>query len=106
MNWETHYGSQPEKPKELEETPTSVYLRRNISQVEKTNEDKTKTKLWQYEEVKLSLSEYADYKRGLEMYEDLEIGKRFDNQQSQITDLNKSIDDLTLTVLSGGDSNV
>lgn len=61
-DWKTVTGTQPERPEEVDKTssPTTVYLRRNIEQVErKVSEDSEETvKEWKYEEREMSVEEY------------------------------------------------
>ena len=61
-DWKTVTGTQPECPAEVdrESSPTTVYLRKNIRQVEqKEAEDSEKTvSMWQYEEQELTAQEY------------------------------------------------
>ena len=55
------YGSQIEKPKEFDTTSSTVvvYQRRNVNQVEVDNGYGFISKLWEYEERKMSRDEYA-----------------------------------------------
>lgn len=61
-DWKTVTGTQQERPEEVdrESSPTTVYLRKNIRQVEqKEAEDSEETvSVWQYEERELSVQEY------------------------------------------------
>lgn len=61
-DWKTVTGTQPECPAEVdkESSPTTVYLRKNIRQVEqKEAEDSGETvSVWQYEEQELTVQEY------------------------------------------------
>lgn len=63
-DWKTVTGTQPERPAEvdLESSPTTVYMRKNIRQVEqKEAEDSEETvSVWQYEERELTLREYEE----------------------------------------------
>ena len=60
LNYETVTGSQAEKPAELDTTSSVnfVYYRKNIKQIEQTDEQGTTVKLWQYDEAKVSRQEY------------------------------------------------
>lgn len=60
MKWETVTGSQPERPEEVEMTPTAAYMRKNIRQTESTGADGSASKLWEYEEAKVTPAEYAE----------------------------------------------
>lgn len=67
INWRTVEGTQPERPKETDTTssPCAVYLRKNITQKTKPQENGDTVTVWVYEEAKLSLSEYAQYQKEL-----------------------------------------
>lgn len=61
-DWKVVRGSQSERPLEVEENTSTVYLRRNIEQVviaDVTTEEEVT--LWEYEEKEMSKSEYAQY---------------------------------------------
>ena len=60
LNYETVTGSQAEKPAELDTTSSVnfVYYRKNIKQIEQTDEQGSIVKLWQYDEAKVSRQEY------------------------------------------------
>ena len=58
------------KPDLLDTTSskTTVYIRQNIVEVEKTNEsDNTSTTFYEYEEAKLTKQEYQEYLKELEI---------------------------------------
>ena len=58
------------KPELIDTTSskTSVYIRQNIVEVEKTNEsDNTSTTFYEYEEAKLTKQEYQEYLKELEI---------------------------------------
>ena len=58
------------KPELIDTTSskTTVYLRNNIVEVEKTNEsDNTSTTFYEYEEAKLTKEEYQEYLKELEI---------------------------------------
>ena len=60
-DWRKVTGTQTERPKEvdMESSPTTVYMRRNIEQIEKKQENaEEKVKEWQYEEKEMSRAEY------------------------------------------------
>lgn len=66
-DWKMVTGTQPERPEEIDRisSPTTVYLRRNIEQVEKEEEvDGTeqiyKTTEWRYEEKEMTIEEYEN----------------------------------------------
>lgn len=65
-DWKKVTGTQQERPEEIDRTasPTTVYLRRNIEQVEKEVEDsngdvQTVTE-WRYEEREMTVEEYEN----------------------------------------------
>ena len=58
------------KPELIDTTSskTSVYIRQNIVEVEKTNEsDNTSTTFYEYDEAKLTKQEYQEYLKELEI---------------------------------------
>lgn len=61
-DWKKVISSQPDQPSEVERTssPTTVYFRRNIEQIErKVSEDTDEMVIeWQYEEMEMSVEEY------------------------------------------------
>lgn len=63
VKWTKVEGSQTEKPAQLDITSSSVYvyMRRNIVQITRTDEEGVKRKFWQYEEAKLTPAEYEAY---------------------------------------------
>ena len=63
VKWTKVEGSQTEKPAQLDITSSSVYvyMRRNIAQITRTDEEGVKRKFWQYEEAKLTPAEYEAY---------------------------------------------
>ena len=73
---------------------STVYLRKNIVEVEKTNEnDDTSTTFYEYDEAKLSKEEYQEYLKELDMtntlraIEDLkEENKSLSEQVTMLTD--------------------
>lgn len=65
-DWKTVTGTQPERPEEIDKTssPLTVYLRKNIKQVEReiegsVGESQTVTE-WQYEEREMTVEEYEN----------------------------------------------
>ncbi|MBS6194260.1 MAG: hypothetical protein KH828_01585 [Clostridiales bacterium] len=61
--WKLQQGTQEERPEEIDRTssPTTVYLRRNITQVERAVEGESgeqTVKEWQYEEQEMTVEEY------------------------------------------------
>ena len=65
-DWKKVTGTQPERPEEIDRTssPSTVYLRKNIEQVEKEVEGadgkiQTVTE-WQYDEKEMTVEEYEN----------------------------------------------
>lgn len=60
MDWKTRQGTQAEKPAILDtaSSPSTVYLRKNIVQKTVKEQDNTKHKVWEYDEVAFSVSDY------------------------------------------------
>ena len=60
-DWRKVQGSQVERPSEFDTTssPTTVYQRKNIVQVEVEGADGSKTTVWEYEERTMNHTEYA-----------------------------------------------
>ena len=67
ITWRTTKGTQSKKPVAIDTTssPSTVYLRKNIAQIEEKSGEET-IKAWQYEEAQLTLEEYAQYQAELE----------------------------------------
>lgn len=65
-DWKKVTGTQTERPEEVDRksSPSTVYLRRNIKQVEKEidgmNGEKTTVIEWQYEEKEMTVEEYEN----------------------------------------------
>ena len=61
-DWKIQHGTQPKRPEEVDRTssPTTVYLRRNIEQVQIPVSDGTEETVtqWRYEEKEMSVEEY------------------------------------------------
>lgn len=59
--WQKVYGSQSERPSELDTTSSAffVYQRRNIERITLEDEETGTVDMWQYEERKLTKDEYA-----------------------------------------------
>ena len=83
-DWKKVNGSQAELPAEFDETSSSsvVYQRRNITQVEVTNQDDTTTTLWEYEERTLTPSE-ANLEKN-----NIELKKQLEDQAAQLSEQN------------------
>ncbi|MDO4292152.1 MAG: hypothetical protein Q4C65_02865 [Eubacteriales bacterium] len=67
LKWRKTEGTQAEKPKEIDTTasPFCVYLRKNIQQETKEQQDGDSITVWTYEEAALTLKEYAQYQKEL-----------------------------------------
>ena len=63
LTWNRVKGSQETKPKTLEITTNTVYMRKDIVRItEEPKEDGGEPiELWQYEECQLTIAEYEDY---------------------------------------------
>lgn len=61
--WRKVEGSQAEEPARLDITSSGiyVYMRQNIVQKARTDEDGLETEYWEYEEAKLTRKEYEQY---------------------------------------------
>lgn len=71
MEYVTVNGTQEERPLEIDTTssPTTVYLRKNIREIEATGEvggEEYIPKHWQYEECAMTKGEYFNYQMSLE----------------------------------------
>lgn len=74
--WKEVVGTQQEKPLEVDTTssPSTVYLRKNITKVEKKAGDET-ISAWKYEEAQLTPEEYKEY---------LEISQIFNTPEMEV----------------------
>lgn len=63
INWQTVEGTQAEKPLELDtvSSPSVVYLRKNITQETRKQENGEEVTLWIYDEARLTQAEYKEY---------------------------------------------
>lgn len=76
---------------------STVYLRKNIVEVEKTNEnDDTSTTFYEYDEAKLSKEEYQEYLKELEATDALQT---IEDLREENKNLNEQIDMLTNCLL-------
>lgn len=82
ITWRTTQGTQKEKPHAIDTTssPSTVYLRKNISQVNVKSGEET-IKAWQYDEAQLTLEEYAQYQAELEECSTLANKERQENDE-------------------------
>ena len=99
--WRTVFGTEPEKPTELDESisPTTVYQRRNVTKKTKTEEDGTKVIGWEREERELTLDEYQQMKLVQEA-----VASNTTEIVTSVTDFQKSaaIDEYTLQLVEEG----
>ena len=61
MELNYRYSESTVKPESIQFDKTTVYLRKNITEENRHNEDGTITTLWIYEEAKLSHDEFDKY---------------------------------------------
>jgi hypothetical protein len=61
-DWKVVTGTQLERPLEVDRnsSPTTVYLRRNITQIEQEMKSGETVKMWQYEECEMTVAEYEN----------------------------------------------
>lgn len=76
MEYVTVNGTQEERPLEVDTTssPTTVYLRKNIKEIEATGEagsEEYVPKHWQYEECAMTKGEYFNYQMSLEQAKEI-----------------------------------
>lgn len=99
--WEKVFGTEPEKPEEFEteQSPTTVYQRRNVKAVTKTEEDGKKVSGWEREERELTVEEYQQM---LLMEEIVSANKA--EIVGSVTEFQKSevIDEYTLQLVEEG----
>ena len=56
------YGTQTDRPKEVEVNVDTVYLRKNIERISQTNENGEIESLWKYLEKTMTVRKYAEMK--------------------------------------------
>ena len=56
------YGTQTDRPKEVEVNVDTVYLRKNIERISQTNDNGEIESLWKYLEKTMTVREYAEMK--------------------------------------------
>ena len=54
------YGTQTDRPKEVEVNVDTVYLRKNIERISQTNENGELESLWKYLEKTMTVRAYAE----------------------------------------------
>lgn len=67
-NWKESETAQEEKPLEIDATqsPTTVYERKNFTQIQRKQQDGTTQEIWTYEEREMTVEEYEKMKTDLE----------------------------------------
>lgn len=80
MKWKTVIGYT--EPQEVEIGKTTVYLRRNISEIK----DRDNNNAWSYEECQMSLAEYKEYLEIMESPEMSVLIERFEMQEKENAD--------------------
>lgn len=91
INWTITEGC--EQPLEIDDTssPTAIFLRKNIQEIEKENQDGTTIPMWQYEEAILSKKEYPNFTGTMELINMLQEEKNT-AMQEQIDTMSANID--------------
>lgn len=66
LNWK--HSESTVRPADIDTTssPTTVYLNRNIHEVQKTTDEET-VAMWEFETAKLTVEEYAEYKADIRL---------------------------------------
>ncbi len=82
IEWKKITGTQAERPAELDTTssPNTVYLRKNIEEVE-IESGGSKITAWSYDEAQLTIAEYEQYKVEAKEMETLGYVANKDNQE-------------------------
>lgn len=65
---------------------TTVYLRKNASQVEQKNDDGSTITLWQYDEAQLTHKQYEEYQKALSYFGLFGIGDAIEAVEQEVTD--------------------
>ena len=87
LNW--NYSESTVKPLEIDTTTSKVvvYLRQNIVEVEKTNENDNSTALfYEYDEAKLTKEEYQEYLKELEATDTLQTVEDLKAENQSLTE--------------------
>ena len=84
ITWKQVTGSQQNRPDEVDTTssPSTVYLRRNIEQVEITQGGET-ISVWKYDEAQLTREEYEEYMEISQIFQTPEMENMKDRLKSQ-----------------------
>ena len=63
VNWRSVEGTQTKKPMavDMESSPTTVYLRRNISAGTRTDDEGNSIDIWTYDEATMTYEEFQRY---------------------------------------------
>lgn len=96
MNLEYRHSESTNKPNEIEKCKTTVYLRKNITKVIRTDENNNEITFWVYDEAKMSLNEFEEYSKLME-------AKKALNDENQMI-IMEAIADLydTISNIQGG----
>lgn len=99
--WKKVFGTEATMPEEFDEksSPTTVYQRRNIEPMERTEEDGTVVSGWQRDERELTVEEYEQMK----LMEEVVNGNK-EEIVSSVTNFQKEavIDEYTLQLVEEG----
>lgn len=99
--WKTVFGTEAVMPEEFDTTssPETVYQRRNIKEVEKTEEDGKKVTGWEREERELTVGEYQQMMLTREV-----VNENKAEIVASVTDFQKSeaIDEYTMQLVEEG----
>lgn len=99
--WRTVFGTEAVMPEEFDTTssPETVYQRRNIKEVEKTEEDGKKVTGWEREERELTVGEYQQMMLTREV-----VNENKAEIVASVTDFQKSeaIDEYTMQLVEEG----
>ncbi len=109
--WKKVEGSQDTRPKDLEITVHTVYLRKNVERITKEPiiDGEEPTELWQYDECQLTLEEYEEYMMNMQNPSVIQMMQQMSDIQSDLemqgvtTDMNtetimQAISDLSADV--------
>lgn len=99
--WKKVFGTEPEMPEEFDTqmSPSTVYQRRNVKQVTRTEEDGTKVTGWEREERELTVDEYQQMMLTREV-----VNENKDAIVASVTDFQRAevIDKYTMQLVEEG----
>lgn len=92
LEWKKREGTQEQAPAEIDQTssPSTVYLRRNIEQIEREDGQGNTVKVWQYDEAQVSNAEYAELQQMASVFSMpafLNLQEQVNNQQLVLADV-------------------